>query len=277
METGQAAPIEPTHLLRRVRGGLLGVGLFSLHAGLYLIVAFSLFVWKLIETPADLGVPIPQLIIPWGALVLIHAAVVAVFSVLRDVLTPEEEQREVPREPGQVPAASAGAADEPQQQPRRVSRFQPPATSLDDVRNGGQEPRPVTWRRPVRSLRQAAASLRHDDPASGDGSDDWRAHGAPELSEEEQRAVGSEQLARWRGGRAPAGEEREGDPAPPRPTGDPVVRPITPSTAEFDETEWRWLDAAATSHLARRDTSNGHPGEQSSEPAQDGTSASSSS
>lgn len=287
METGRAARIDLSLVLQRVRAGLLGVSLFSLHAGTYLLVTFSLFTWNLIADPTDLGVPAPRLIIPWGVLVLIHAAVVAVTTVLQDAFAPEEEHWVAPathqvEPPAADPTNGTGVAGH--QPPQRASRFRPATTSLEDVRNGQRGTHDTAWRRPVQSLRQAAAARRPGDTTRTD-QDTW-ARGTeptPALSEEERRAVGSQQLARWRGGRAPAENGKTAGRAEPNPSVDgeshdvqtSVVRPLTPDGAEFDDTDWRWLEAAATSHLARHEPDNDDQAEHKPESAANGTDASS--
>lgn len=284
MDSGRAERIDPTLIMRRLPGWLAGGGLFTLHAGAYLLVAFSLLVWNLIQSPADLGVPAPRLIIPWGVLVLIHAAVVAVFSVLHDVFAPEEEPPvSPPVAPYQPPApaipTAQGKHDEPPAQ--RVARFRPAATTLADVRGEVGSDQQVSWRNPVRSLRQAAATLRHDDATEHRGQNGWHGESSRPMTEEEQRAVGNQQLERWRGGRASPENGRAqgqgGSAAPaPRRVADGqsgVVRPIATDSAEFDETEWRWLEAAATSHLAQRGPETGKDGKRQAAAPVDGDGA----
>lgn len=266
METGHAARIDPSLIIERLRAWVTGAGLFSLHAGIYLLIAFALFIWNLIENPTDLGVPVPRLIIPWGVLVLIHAAVVAVIAVLHDAFAPESDQPAAlppaeKRTPVAAPSTASVASDT--KPPGGVSRFRPAATSLDDVRGGDQTGQQAAWKRPVQSLRQAAATLRHEEAGTGSDQAGWRAESIQPLSEAEQRAVGDQQLARWRGGRTPATNGQNRASAHSAPDGretSAVVRPLAADHAEFDETEWRWLEAAATSHLAQREPGNGTDG-----------------
>ncbi|HEV2108618.1 MAG TPA: hypothetical protein VGR16_10185 [Thermomicrobiales bacterium] len=269
MNSRHTQPIDPALILDRLREGLLGVGFFSIHAGVFLLTALSLFLWDLITSPATLGVPAPRLVIPWGVLVLIHASIVAVFSVAREALAPDEPalepsaSRPAPAPPAQQHAPDSRSASTP---PRATSRFRPAAsTSLADAREASQETAPGAWRRPVHSLRQVTETFRRDGslprPHPDPSHPEWRPAPTASLSEEERRALGSKQLARWRGenkppshdSRPPAAPDRPA-PAPPRQgVGTPVVRPIAPSASNVEEAEWTWLGAAATSHLARRD------------------------
>jgi hypothetical protein len=276
MDSGRAAPIDVALVSRRIRSGSAGGDLFTAHAGIYLLLAFSLFAWNLIERPSSLGVPAPRLIIPWGVLVLVHAAVVAALSLLHDAFAPESDPPVAELRPRQQvgPGPATPGVPEPYDPPKAVSRFRPAATSLADVRDTGSEAQPPGWRRPVQGLRQAAASIRHEDAGGGDSYDAWNPNGHQVASVEERRATGTRQLARWRNGRQPSVNDRQAASPPPRDADTTehdanqrgVVRPITPRTEEFDETEWRWLEAAATSHLARRDTDGGTNGEPKREP-----------
>lgn len=274
MEHGRAAQIDSTLIRQRLPGLLVGGGLFTLHAGVYLLLVFSLFIWNLMESPADLSIPAPRLIIPWGVLVLLHAAVVAAYSVLHDTFAPEEAPPTTPPAPPRQPVTPpttpppAGGEGHPR---RSVSRFRPTATTLADVQgdqHGGQH---ASWRNPVKGLRHAAATLRHDE----NGNDEWRPDSLTPVSEEEQRTVGNQQLARWRGGRSPVtngqSERTETHPSPSLDGKSNVVRPLAANSAEFDETEWRWLEAAATSHLAQRGPDNGKDSQQEREAAPNGT------
>jgi hypothetical protein len=281
MNTGH---IDPTLVLHRLRDGALGMGLFSFHAGIFLLTAFSLFLWNLITDPSAMGVPAPRLIIPWGVLVLIHVSIVAVFSVARDALAPEEpawvyrssSPAGAPRPPGVDPSSTTTP-------PRPTSRFRPAgSTSLDDAREASQESVSGAWRRPVEGLRQATGAFRRDGsgskPRAEEDRSGWRAETAATMSEEERRKLGSQQLASWRGNAGPAGNGGQGgvmrDSSRPEAgqqgPGTPVVRPIAPIASNFDEAEWTWLTAAASSHLARKGREPSQDSGKPSAPSGDG-------
>lgn len=274
MERGHAARIDPTLIAQRLPRLLVGAGLFTLHAGVYLLLAFSLFIWNLMTSPADLGVPAPRLIIPWGVLVLLHAAVVAAYSVLHNTFAPDEVVSTTPpappRQPDTPPTTPppAGGEDHPR---RSVSRFRPTATTLADVQRDQHRGQHANWRNPVKGLRDAAATRRQDE----NGNATWRPDAPTVVSEEEQRTVGNQQLARWRDGRSSVtnghDESAEAHPKPSPDGKSKVVRPLAANSAEFDETEWRWLEAAATSHLAQTGPDNGEDRQQEHEAAPNGT------
>ncbi|MBA2754021.1 MAG: hypothetical protein H0U40_06100, partial [Chloroflexia bacterium] len=75
--------LDATVVLAKVERAILGGGVLTLHASVYLLVTFGVFVRSLIADPTGLGFPNPWVIVPWGLLVLSHAGVVAAATVMR--------------------------------------------------------------------------------------------------------------------------------------------------------------------------------------------------
>ena len=75
--------IDATVALAKVERVILGSGPLTTHAGIYLLSAFGLLVRGVIRDPAGLAFPAPWIVVPWGLLVLVHAAIVAAATVMR--------------------------------------------------------------------------------------------------------------------------------------------------------------------------------------------------
>jgi|GEM_PF-4942022 len=102
--------------LAKVERAILGSGPLTAHAGLYLLTTLGLFIRAVIRDPAGLPFPNPWIVVSWGLLVVVHSAVVAAATVMRqpwvggdDRGKPGDQARRAGRHDRAIPATRGTA------------------------------------------------------------------------------------------------------------------------------------------------------------------------
>lgn len=226
-----------------------GTGFLAVDAGAFFVALMVMLPWNLYRSPGDLWVARP--LRTWVFILTFHALVVGAIALARGIVRSPEAESTTSQ-----PALRASSSWSAPQQPQQPNR-QPASTLLaqewarrwlEDDRAEAAEM--VEQSETISNRRAAAAAI---DPAAPAGVTPWPDAPAQRAASIDAEAI----LADW------LDEQASEFVAPTSDKVDPL-RSAAGATATEDtpldpELEWKWVEAAASAWLSKRDVSpNGH-------------------
>lgn len=238
---------------RTILDWLTGTGFLAVDAGAFFVALMVLLPWNLYRSPGDLWVAQP--LRTWAFLLTFHALVVGAIALARGIVRSPEAEVATPQTG--LRATSSWSTSQPQSQVDRQTASTLLAREwarrwLEDDRAEAAEM--MQQSEEISERRNRAAS----DPLAMDTTEitPWPEAPAPRTSIDAEAI-----LADWL-------DEQASEYAPPPAEVDPLKSAARVGTTDLpagtadaldSELEWKWVEAAASAWLSKRDVSpNGH-------------------